>query len=157
MKYVDYDIVFQEIPDEVTLAVNVSNCPFRCKGCHSRHLQQDIGRELDEEAVATLLQSYDKAVTCICFMGGDAAPGELYRLADFVRESRDGKVKTAWYSGAERLPEKAKEHFDFVKTGPYQEALGGLDSPTTNQRLYRIGKNSICDITHRMRKASWGT
>lgn len=150
LKYVDYDIVFQEIPDEVTLAVNLSNCPYRCKGCHSPHLQQDIGKELDESALTGLLQSYEKAITCICFMGGDADTGELYRLADFVRKSRGGKIKTAWYSGNDRLPENSKDHFDFVKTGPYIEKLGGLNKRTTNQRLYRIEDDNMTDITHRM-------
>lgn len=150
LKYVDYDIVFQEIPDEVTLAVNLSNCPYRCKGCHSPHLQQDIGKELDESALAGLLQSYERAITCICFMGGDTDTGELYRLADFVRKSRGGKVKTAWYSGNDRLPANSKDHFDFVKTGPYIEMLGGLNKRTTNQRLYRIEDDNMTDITHRM-------
>lgn len=139
LKYVDYDIVFQEIPDEVTLAINLSNCPYRCKGCHSPHLQQDIGNELNESSLSGLLQVYEKAITCICFMGGDADAGELYRLADFVWRSRGGRIKTAWYSGNDKLPEDSKEHFDFVKIGPYIEALGGLDKKTTNQRLYRIG------------------
>ncbi len=71
LKYTDYDIVFQEIPDEVTLAVNLSGCPHRCKGgCHSPHLQQDIGEELNEEAISRLLQLYEHSITCICFMGG---------------------------------------------------------------------------------------
>ena len=35
LKYVNTGIVFQEIPDEVTLAVNISGCPCRCHGCHS--------------------------------------------------------------------------------------------------------------------------
>lgn len=70
LKYVDYDILFQEIPDEVTLAINLSRCPYRCKGCHSPQLQSDIGEELNEEALLRLLQRYGKSVTCICFMGG---------------------------------------------------------------------------------------
>ena len=44
LKYVDYDIAFQEIPDEVTLAINLSNCPHRA-GCHSPHCD-DIGKNL---------------------------------------------------------------------------------------------------------------
>ena len=27
---------------------------------------------------------------------------------------------------------------DYLKLGPYDERFGGLDSPTTNQRFYRI-------------------
>lgn len=154
LKFVDYDIVFQEIPDEVTLAINLSNCPYCCKGCHSPHLQQDIGKELNESTLSGLLQSYEKAITCICFMGGDTATSQLYRLADFVRESRGGKIKTAWYSGNDKLPENSADHFDFVKTGPYIETLGGLNKKTTNQRLYRIESGTITDITYRMCAAS---
>lgn len=150
LKFVDYDIVFQEIPDEVTLAINLSNCPYRCKGCHSPQLQQDIGEELNKSNLSQLLQSYGKAITCICFMGGDADTDGLYRLADFVRESLAGKIKTAWYSGNDQLPEQAKDYFDFVKTGPYIEALGGLDKKSTNQRIFRIEKGSAIDITSLM-------
>lgn len=30
LKYVNTGIVFQEIPDETTLAINISNCPCAC-------------------------------------------------------------------------------------------------------------------------------
>ncbi|MFA7140937.1 MAG: 4Fe-4S cluster-binding domain-containing protein, partial [Proteiniphilum sp.] len=76
LKYADYDIVFQEIPDEVTLAINLSGCPYRCKGCHSPQLQENIGEELNEAALSRLLQRYGKTITCLCFMGGDADPEE---------------------------------------------------------------------------------
>ena len=65
LRYVDYDIVFQEIPDEVTLAINLSNCPNRCKGCHSPHLLENVGESLTEESLGHLLQKYGKAVTCV--------------------------------------------------------------------------------------------
>ena len=54
LKYYNYDIVFQEVPDEVTLAVNLSNCPNHCPGCHSPHLCKDIGNRLDEETISNL-------------------------------------------------------------------------------------------------------
>lgn len=38
LKYVDTAIVFSEIPDEVTLAINISGCPNKCKNCHSQYL-----------------------------------------------------------------------------------------------------------------------
>ena len=42
MKYVDTKIVFQELPNEITLAINISGCPCACIGCHSSYLSQDI-------------------------------------------------------------------------------------------------------------------
>ena len=40
------DIVLEEIPDKVTLAVEITNCQGSCPGCHSPFLKQDIGEEL---------------------------------------------------------------------------------------------------------------
>lgn len=99
LRYVDYDIVFQEIPDEVTLAINLSNCPNRCKGCHSPHLLENVGESLTEESLGHLLQKYGKAVTCVCFMGGDAEPFEVERLAGFLHRQSIALVKVGWYSG----------------------------------------------------------
>ena len=57
----------------------------------------------------------------------------------------------AWYSGRLRLPAGiSKEEFDYIKIGPYIRHLGPLNSPTTNQRLYRKkNDNSFEDITSR--------
>lgn len=49
-------VVFAEVPDEVTLAINISNCPCQCKGCHSSYLAQDIGTELTFNEVRKLIR-----------------------------------------------------------------------------------------------------
>ena len=85
VRYHNFDIVFAEIPDETTLAINITNCPNRCPGCHSPHLQRDGGERLDAEALQGLLDRYGRSVTCVCFMGGDAAPHEIARLAETQR------------------------------------------------------------------------
>ncbi len=150
LRYVDYDIVFQEIPDEVTLAINISNCPNRCKGCHSPHLMRDIGESLTEQSLSGLLEMYGKAVTCVCFMGGDAFPQEVEQLARFVQGQSIASVKVAWYSGKSDLPSGLDiNYFQYIKLGPYIEALGGLKSPKTNQRLYRVMNGEMKDITSR--------
>ena len=43
LKYVNTEITFSEVPDEITLCINISNCPCHCKGCHSPYLAEDIG------------------------------------------------------------------------------------------------------------------
>lgn len=150
LKYTDYDIVFQEIPDETTLAINLSLCPNRCPGCHSPLLWQDVGEELNEAAIDQLLQRYGSAVTCVSLMGGDNDTEAVDRLAQYIRSK--GK-KAGWYSGKQALPHSfCAAHFDYVKTGPYIEQLGGLDKPTTNQRLYKITGSEMHDITSRMQK-----
>jgi len=148
LRFHSYDIVFQEVPGEVTLAISISNCPNRCKGCHSPYLMEDTGKTLNEDVLADLLGKYGNAVTCVCLMGGDANPGEVERLFAFLREATSKRIKTAWYSGRQRLPERCSlQHFDYIKLGPYVEGLGGLDSATTNQRFYRIEGMAMVDVT----------
>lgn len=153
LRLASYDIVFQEIPGEVTLALNLSGCPNRCPGCHSPHLQRGVGVALTDQTLIGLLEQYGNAITCLCFMGGDAAPREIERLSLLVRRQTRGSIKTGWYSGAPLFPEGCSwQSFDYVKLGPYVERLGGLDSPTTNQRFYRISGEERVDLTDRFRR-----
>ena len=146
LRFHSYDIVFQEVLGEVTLAVNISNCPNRCEGCHSPHLMEDTGEILNENVLAGLLEKYGNAVTCIGFMGGDNSPDEVLHLAKFVKQFHK---KTAWYSGNSQLFENALPFFDYIKLGKYVEKLGGLNSPTTNQRFYQIENEKMIDMTER--------
>ncbi len=138
LKFYNYDIVFQEIPDETTLAVNICNCPNRCKGCHSPHLWKDEGMPLTTDSMDLLIRQYEGLITCVCFMGGDAEPELVNRFASFLRINYPA-LKTAWYSGCDTLSTAIEQNnFDFIKTGHYEERLGGLKSSETNQRLYKI-------------------
>lgn len=147
MKVASFEIVFQEVPGEVTLALNISGCPNRCKGCHSPHLWEDTGEELTTELLEALVNRYYPGITCVCFMGGDQNPEYVAQLAKHVHDTYG--IKTAWYSGREfPLNDSGLEMYDFVKIGPYVEALGGLKSPTTNQRFYRREGEKWIDETH---------
>lgn len=151
MKYVDTAIVFQEIPDELTMAVNISNCPIHCEGCHSPYLQADTGKTLDEKAIDDILSPYKDAITCVCLMGGDATPEEVAELAAYIRSAYPS-LRTAWYSGRQQPSPQLMTHryYDYVKVGPYIKAKGPLNSPTTNQRLFRINPDDTqTDITSR--------
>ena len=138
LKHAGYDIVFREVPDETTLAVDIAGCPFRCPGCHSPYLQEDAGTPLDEGAVEAMARKYEGEITCFAFMGGDAEPAEVGRLARFVK-ARWPRLKVAWYSGRETFDDAGVlEAIDYLKLGPYRQELGGLDSPATNQRFDRL-------------------
>lgn len=138
LKCYSYDIVCQEIPDEITLAVNISCCPNRCPGCHSPWLWEDAGELMTDEMLCSLIDRYSVAITCFCFMGGDAQPSEVERLSKKIKQQYP-HLKTAWYSGREELPDGFDVTvMDYIKTGQYIEALGGLKSPDTNQRLFRV-------------------
>lgn len=153
MKYVNCGIVFQEIPDEVTLSVNISNCPCRCPGCHSSYLWQNIGEPLDEKAIDAFVEEYGNDITCICLMGGDAEPGEVDHIAAFIKKEYP-RLKVGWYSGRTMVSSIVdKMHFDFIKVGPFIRHLGGLKEKTTNQRLYKVDDDgSMTDITSRFWK-----
>jgi len=150
LKVASFDIVFQEIPGEVTLALNLSNCPCHCPGCHSPHLAEDIGEPLTAELLDGLMARYGSMITCVAFMGGDSDPDEVARWAEYVRP-----LKTAWYSGRPSYPNNqsnliipsTQNPFDYIKLGPYIESLGGLKSPNTNQHLYKRVGDEWQDIT----------
>ena len=136
----NYDIVCQEIPDEITLAVNISCCPNRCPGCHSPWLWEEGGEPMTEKMLRNLIESYSSAITCFCFMGGDAEPTEVERISMWIKKEYPG-IKTAWYSGREEIPHGFDVScLDFLKLGPYIERLGGLKSPETNQGLYKVSR-----------------
>lgn len=149
LHYANYDVVFSEIPDETTLAINLTNCPFRCEGCHTPELQHAGGFQLTNVKLCSLIKKHE-GITCVCLMGGDANPNGVLSLIETVKYHMPNKpewmksLKYAWYSGSEKLPRV--EHIDmyssldYIKLGPYKEELGGLDSPTTNQRLYEVHK-----------------
>lgn len=147
MKYVNTGVVFQEIPDEVTLSINISNCPCHCPGCHSRYLWQDIGEELTTDVIDSFVRDYGTDITCICFMGGDADPAYVNYLAKYIHQHYP-QYKVAWYSGRIRIPSSVcRNDFDYIKVGPYIAHLGALKSPTTNQRLYKRVGESFESIT----------
>ena len=159
LKYVDTMVTFSEVPNEITLCINISNCPCHCKGCHSAYLAEDIGEELTYKKLEELIQA-NKGITCVSFMGGDINPIEIESLAKYIKLFYPG-LKVSWYSGKQELPKHFNlEPFNFIKLGPYIEELGGLDSKTTNQKMYqRVNKefddlylNGFEDITYKFWK-----
>ena len=153
LKYVNTGIVFQEIPDEVTLAINISNCPCHCPGCHSRYLWEDIGLPLNTDAIDAFVEQYGTDITCISFMGGDADPKGVDLLAQYIHEEHP-QFKVAWYSGKTVISAAInKQDFDYIKIGPFIKHLGPLKKPTTNQRLYhQNAQGEFEDITSRFWK-----
>ena len=145
LKYVDTKIVFQEIPDEITLAINISNCPCHCKGCHSPYLAEDIGKELNSHSLKRLIDN-NKGITCISFMGGDSNPSDINALAMWVKIYYP--LKVAWYSGRQELSKDIRLwNFSYIKLGPYMGDKGALDNVNTNQRFYKVVNDELIDIT----------
>jgi len=142
----------EEIPDKVSLAVEVTCCQQRCPGCHSSFLREDIGDELDEAAIDGLL-SDNFGVNCFLFLGEGNDAGRLLELARHVRD-RHG-IPVAVYSGRRQVEEEFYRVFDYVKVGPYNALRGPLNSSTTNQRLYKVTHLSSAAVEYMTEDITW--
>ena len=155
LKYTTAQVTFREIPDEVTLCINISNCPIHCPDCHSKELWNDVGIELTPKELERLIEA-NKGITCVCFMGGDNNYEELHniviRFYHWKMTSRTphiSSIKIALYSGRDSVQDLANragywiELFNYIKIGPYIKFCGGLNHKTTNQRLYQVDKGGV--------------
>ena len=156
MKYQYAKVTFQEIPDEITLCIAISGCKVHCKNCNQKNLWKNEGKDLNIQELDNLINA-NKGITCICFMGeGEELPMLLYY------------IKTALYIGRDlNMTIKLYGNFfsclDYLKVGSYISNLGGLDSKTTNQRLYSLKgvktegefidyETVFTDITYKLQK-----
>ena len=150
LKYYNAMAVFEEIPTEITLCINITNCQCHCKGCHSPYLAEDIGTELTFNEVRKLIKK-NSGISCIAFMGGDSEPKRIDALASFV--TNHYQLKVAWYSGRQELSNHIDLcNFDYIKLGPYKEEFGPLNSRTTNQRFYKVSDGELINITSKFWK-----
>lgn len=144
LKYVDSIIGFAEVPDEVSLCLNLSNCPCHCKGCHSAYLAEDIGEPLTTEVLKGLIQQ-NTGITCVALLGGDADQIGVNELCETIHEMG---LKSCWYSGRSELPLWVNlKNLDYLKLGPYIKKCGALDSKATNQRFYKVEDGKLADWT----------
>lgn len=149
LKYKDAYIGTQEIPGEVSLVIAITNCPFRCQGCKTKDMQDDIGEMLTPEMLTILIDSLYGEFTCVCFKGGDIAPDEVNDLAAHIRANYP-QFNIAWYSSEKSISIFTEyKNFDYMKFGAYIKKLGGLSSRKTNQRLYKVVDGyKLKDITY---------
>lgn len=148
IKYQNYDVVFNEIPDMVSLAINITNCQNRCVGCHTSVLRQNIGIELTEEEIDRLIK-INSGINCIIFMG-EGNDKKLLELAKYIKNHYD--IKIAIYSGRDEVEKEYFDIFDYIKIGHYEQKFGSLNDKNTNQRLYQIDSGNVIDITYKFWK-----
>lgn len=126
-------IVFQEVPEEVSLAFTVTGCQIGCKGCHSPHIwNPHHGNPLTTVRLAKLLEQYGALITCVVFFGGEWQPQQLCSL---LFQCQAAGFKTCLYTGEEDVSDAIKVHLDYLKTGPWRSEVGGLASRNSNQRF----------------------
>ena len=135
MTYHSYNVVFQEIPNEICLAFTIEGCPNNCVGCHSPFLREQNGITLTELELDHILGNYKDMITCVLFLGGDAFHDEIFLLSKKIKNMG---LRVAMYSGNDSPNGKLFTFLNYYKIGSYISELGGLNSNKTNQRLYKI-------------------
>ena len=134
-------IVLQEVPGEISIAFFMSGCPIRCNGCHSSFLWKEaLGERLTNNRFKAYLSQYKDLATCVLFMGGEWHEEALRKKLQLAKAYQ---YKTCLYSGNNDVSETLLNELDWVKTGPWVPALGGLDKENTNQIFMEVSSKEI--------------
>ena len=145
MRYTNIQVVLQEVPTEITLALSIHGCDVGCKGCFWD--ENDTSHLLTEDVYTSLLKAHDGLISCICFMGGEWLPEVLVK---YLTQAKDAGFKTCLYTGRERVSDAIHEQLDYIKTGMWIEERGGLSSENTNQQMLNISSGE--NMNHHFRK-----
>lgn len=139
MNYSDLTITMQEVPGEISICFSICGCKLNCKGCHSSYLwNENNGDVLTEELFKNTLDKYKNLASCILFMGGEWYEKELI---NYLKIANTLNFATCLYTGEQQVSEKILEQLTWIKTGPWIEELGGLDSLKTNQQFIDVKTN----------------
>lgn len=139
MNYSSKQIVWQEVPGEVSLAYTISGCPLRCVGCHSADTWPlGAGYLLTLADFKAELEKYQGLMTCVLFLGGEWHEQMLLELLEIAQKQG---LNTCLYTGYEDVSHELKARLTYLKTGPWVRELGGLDSANTNQRFIDLRTN----------------
>ncbi|WP_091987524.1 anaerobic ribonucleoside-triphosphate reductase activating protein [Pseudoalteromonas denitrificans] len=129
-------VVFQEVPNEVSLAFLITGCPFKCEGCHSEDSWSNTaGSALCHTKFKNYINQYQGLITCVLFFGGE---WQSEQLIDHLKFAKQQGLKTCLYSGADKVSQKISKHLTFLKTGRWNKQLGGLKNKNTNQRFINV-------------------
>lgn len=141
MNYSDIEIVFQEVPGEISICFTITGCTIKCKGCHSTHLWKKAnGKVLSIEKYLEILTKYKGFASCVLFMGGEWYSEELIQN---LQTAKLMGFKTCLYTGESKIEEKIVSELTWLKTGSWNKNLGGLDSENTNQKYIEVKTNKM--------------
>lgn len=146
MKYTEKGIVFQEVPNEVSLYFYISWCNLRCENCHSKeYWNWNIWEDLTIFLLLEEIHKYKNYITCAVFFWWEWQPSLLSSLLTICKANW---LKTCLYTWLyyEMVPNMLLRKLDYIKYWPYKEELWWLTSPTTNQVFLNL--NTWEDLTH---------
>lgn len=152
LRYSSYNIVLQEVPNEISLYFTITGCKLACEGCHSEYTWDGSkGEVLTNELLQSLLTKYNGMISCVLFMGGE---WEADRLLSLIFQVKCKQLKTALYTGlnlkqVQRQCPELLACLDYIKTGKWLPKLGGLNSPTTNQEFLNLQTGEVMNYLFR--------
>jgi len=139
MYYSSIQITLQEVPGEISICFSICGCNIHCIGCHSPILwKEKNGQKLTSNIFKNTLEKYKNSASCVLFMGGEWHKKELINYLNYAQ--KEG-YKTCLYSGEKNIEVDITKHLNWLKTGKWIAELGGLDSPTTNQKFIELKSN----------------
>jgi anaerobic ribonucleoside-triphosphate reductase activating protein len=142
-------ITLTEIPDRIAYFIELGNCSKHCPNCHSPYLSDTVISPPDLAGVERMVEhAAERGADAIVLMGGTTngiSDDDLITIC----QTLGSLLPLGLYSGRddeERDKEIARRgSLHWLKTGSYQEELGGLDSPRTNQRFYELEARFVFD------------
>lgn len=143
LKYYTKQVVFQEVPNEISVSFSIAGCPNNCKGCSWKNAIQFLKeKELTDEYYYDILQQYKNLASCILFLGGEWDSPDLVNK---LRTAQEQGYKTCLYTGLDlgKVKPEIMKHLDYIKVGPYIANLGGLSERTTNQKFINVKTGEI--------------
>ena len=142
-------ITLTEIPDRISYFIELGNCSKHCPNCHSPYLSDTVISPPDLAGVGRMVEhAAERGADAIVLMGGTTNGISDDDLITICR-TLGNILPVGLYSGRDD-EERDKDialrgSLHWLKTGSYQEELGGLDSPRTNQRFYELEARFVFD------------
>ena len=136
MKTAYINVVLQEVPGEIAIALSFTGCPMQCDGCHSPELRNpELGEKFTVEEFINKLKSYNGLLSCALFVGGDWNEKCLIEYMDIALIHG---LKVCLYTGKTEVSESIMQRLTYLKTGAWNKEVGGLNSPKTNQKMKNV-------------------
>lgn len=166
LKYYDIATTFSEVPDEITLAVNISDCPGGCSECSEPWLREYVGTLLTNEEIDKLI-SENEDITCFALMGGDSNHEDCLRVIKYIHENYKD-IKVCMYSGREYFDLSIANEVDYYKIGRWIMPKGEVSKwhltnngvikfPWSNQLMFKRIDNHLINITYMFRTEIYDT
>ena len=147
--YTEICLSHLEVPGERNLCIYISGCQNNCSDCHYPELKRNYYGDILKINYIDILDLYNFQTTCVCFMGeGKCSEQEKLEFQKYCSIAHSRNLKTCLYSGRDIDIEEWMQCFDYIKLGSYKAEFGALDSPDTNQRMYKKTTAGYEDITN---------